>query len=257
MTSEEPRFALTLITGDPLWASAACEAGVDRLLVDLERLGKASRQQGRDLFISTHDWADVEAVRAVAPPGTLMVRLDPWHAGTAEQVDRAVGCGVDFVMLPYFFSADDVFRLVDLTKGRVGVVPLVETLSAIRDLPRLLASGSISDFHLGLNDLAIDMKLMSHAALWTSDLLEEARPSRGRRRSVSGSEASPIPAIEGSISIRPGSSAGRPGWARPAAFSAGISEPSRFQTPRRTPSPRPSARYGAATPTRALPLHRP
>ena len=83
-------FRLTLICGDARLAQAAHRAGVDRILVDLERLGKAERQASRPLFISDYDWDDAAAVRAVLPVGSFFLRLDPWHEGSAQQIDQAL-----------------------------------------------------------------------------------------------------------------------------------------------------------------------
>lgn len=174
------RLALTLITGDPAWASAAVEAGIDRVLVDLERLGKAERQAGRHLRLSSLQWDDVAAVRAALPAGTLMVRLDPLHDGTRAQVERALELGADRLMLPYFAGADEIFRFCDIVAGRVPVVPLIERLSAMRDAERLIAGGRVEEIHVGLNDLAIDCGLDSHIPLWTSSVVADLAAQAGR-----------------------------------------------------------------------------
>ena len=164
---------LWLISGDSALARMAPQVGIDRILVDLERLGKAERQQHRGLFLSDHDWRDIEALRTELPPCALFVRLDPLHEHSGIQVDKAMAMGVDGVMLPYFRDAQTVFRFVDLVAGRATVTPLVETLGAVRDLPALLGSGAISEFHVGLNDLALDMKLTSLQELWGHPILDE------------------------------------------------------------------------------------
>ncbi len=164
---------LTLITNDVRLAASAAAAGVGRVLVDLERRGKARRQKGRGYFLSNHTWADVAAVRRALPPGALIVRLDPLHERTRDQVERSLWLGADALMLPYFRSADAVFRLGDLVAGRCTIVPLVETMSAVRQLPAILASGCASEFHLGLNDLALDLGRASLTELWGGPLLDE------------------------------------------------------------------------------------
>jgi 2-keto-3-deoxy-L-rhamnonate aldolase RhmA len=168
-----PGLLLWLISGDSALARIAHTAGIARVLVDLERLGKAERQAGRGLFLSTHDWSDAVALRAVLPAGALFIRLDPLHDGSADQVERALGIGVDGVMLPYFHRAEDVFRFADLVRGRAVLTPLVETRGAVRDLPAILASGAIGEFHVGLNDLALDLGLDTLARLWGDPLLAE------------------------------------------------------------------------------------
>ena len=103
-------FRLTLICGDARLAQAAHRAGVDRILVDLERLGKAERQAGRPLFISDYSWDDAAAVRAALPAGSFFLRLDPWHEGSAEQIEQALALGADGLMAPYFHDADTALQ---------------------------------------------------------------------------------------------------------------------------------------------------
>ena len=55
---------LMYITNDVQVARIAEEAGVDRIFVDLETLGKAERQGGMDTVQSKHTVADVERVRS-------------------------------------------------------------------------------------------------------------------------------------------------------------------------------------------------
>jgi len=164
---------LWLISGDCALARIAPAVGIDRILVDLERLGKAERQKGRQLFLSDYSWNDVASLRPALPAGALFVRLDPLHANSREQVEQAIEFGADGLMLPYFHDADTVFRFVDLVAGRAVVTPLVETVGAVRTLPDLLASGAIGEFHVGLNDLALDMGLASLQQLWGHAVLDQ------------------------------------------------------------------------------------
>jgi hypothetical protein len=163
---------LWLISGDCALARIAPQVGIERVLVDLERLGKAERQKGKQLFLSDYDWDDIAALRPVLPKASLFVRLDPLHDRSRAQVERAIALQADGVMLPYFHDAETVFRFVDLVAGRAMVTPLVETAGAVRTLPRLLASGAVHEFHVGLNDLALDMGLGSLQQLWGHKVLD-------------------------------------------------------------------------------------
>jgi hypothetical protein len=50
---------LIQITNDPAFARRCDALGGFRLFVDLERLGKAERQAGRNTFISAHEIEDI------------------------------------------------------------------------------------------------------------------------------------------------------------------------------------------------------
>lgn len=168
-----PALTLWLISGDSPLARIAPAVGIDRILIDLERLGKAERQKNRHLFLSDHTWDDAASLRRLLPPGMLFVRVDPLHADSLDQIEEAIAVGADGIMLPYFHDAETVSRFADLVRGRVTIVPLVETMGAVRDLAKILSSGAISEFHVGLNDLALDMGLGSLQQLWGHPILDD------------------------------------------------------------------------------------
>lgn len=165
-------LSLTLISNDAAFAKAAVAAGVDRVLVDLERKGKAERQIGRGLFLSTHSWADVALLRLQLPVGALFVRLDPLNEETADDVERAIGLGVDGLMLPFFHEAETVVRFAELIGGRAVVLPLVETAEAVADLDRTIVEAGLTEFHVGLNDLALSLGMQSLIDLWGHPVLD-------------------------------------------------------------------------------------
>ena len=55
---------LMYITNDPTVAKIAADAGVDRIFIDMEVLGKAERQGGMDTVQSYHVPEDIAKVRA-------------------------------------------------------------------------------------------------------------------------------------------------------------------------------------------------
>jgi citrate lyase beta subunit len=166
------RLRLWLIASDVGLIRAIFAGGVDRVLVDLETAGKAERQAGRGLFLSSQRPQDIDALRPVTPAGALFVRLDPWGEASGAQIEDALARGADGLMLPYFRSEEPVLRFVDAVAGRAFVCPLVETGGAVDRLAALLESGAVSEFHVGLNDLAIDLGHGSLQALWGHPMLD-------------------------------------------------------------------------------------
>lgn len=174
-------FSLTLISNDVAFASASVAAGIDRVLVDLERKGKSERQAGRGLFLSTHTWDDVASLRRALPRGTLFVRVDPLNEQTPADVEMAIALGVDGLMLPFFRDAETVARFADLIHGRVALVPLVETAEAVASLDRIIEAADLVEFHVGLNDLALSLGLGSLIELWGNPILDRiAAVAHGR-----------------------------------------------------------------------------
>ena len=62
-------------------AAEAERAGIDRIMIDLEREGKAERQAGRNLFQSSHRLESVARVKAALERAALVVRINPLVRG--------------------------------------------------------------------------------------------------------------------------------------------------------------------------------
>jgi len=144
---------LIQITNDPAFARRCDALAGIRLFVDLERLGKAERQAGRDTFISTHGVEDVSRVKQVLRRSRLMVRVNPLHDGTREEVEAVLARGADLLMLPMFTQPQTLRAFCEIVAGRCGVVPLLETAGAAQTLPEWVATPGLQEVFVGLNDL--------------------------------------------------------------------------------------------------------
>lgn len=148
---------LMLITNDPALACFAVGSGVDRIFVDLEVLGKQERQGHLDTVMSRHSIEDVIRIRKAVPDTELLVRVNPLHAGTADEVEKALDAGADLLMLPMFRHTAEVERFVGYVAGRAAVIPLVETAEAAARLPEIVAVAGVTEIYIGLNDLHLDL----------------------------------------------------------------------------------------------------
>ena len=144
---------LMYITNDPRVAWIAADAGVDRLFVDMEVLGKASRQGGLNTVQCHHVPEDIAVLReAIGPDMEIMARTDPMNPGLKAQIDASVQNGADVIMLPMWKTADDLRRFVDMVAGRAVTMPLLETAEAVDNLDEALTVSGIDQMHIGLND---------------------------------------------------------------------------------------------------------
>ncbi|HSH88687.1 MAG TPA: aldolase/citrate lyase family protein, partial [Ramlibacter sp.] len=141
----------------PAFARRCDALGGFRLFVDLERLGKAERQAGRNTFISEHTIDDVGRIRRVLTCSPLMVRVNPLHEGTRAEVDAAIGEGADMVMLPMFSQAQQVRDFLGIVAGRVPAVTLLETGAALDCLGEWIALPGLAEVYVGLNDLHLSL----------------------------------------------------------------------------------------------------
>ena len=149
------------ITKDPEIARIAEEAGVDRIWVDLEYIGKALRQGGMDTVQSHHTIEDIKVIHAAINRAELQVRVNPIHEATADygdsrsEIEAAIAAGADRLMLPYFKTVEEVETFLRLVGGRVRNNLLLETPEAVERVDEILALPGIDEIHIGLNDLSL------------------------------------------------------------------------------------------------------
>lgn len=148
---------LIQITNDPALARRCDALEGMRLFVDLERLGKAERQSGRDTFISEHSLADVGKVRRVLRRSRLMVRVNPLNPGSRDEVQAVLAEGAQLLMLPMFHRASEVREFAALVDGRVPIVALLETAAALDSLDEWLDTPGLQEVFVGLNDLHLSL----------------------------------------------------------------------------------------------------
>jgi len=154
---ETDMIELIQITNDVDFARQCDALGGMRLFVDLEQLGKAERQAGRNTFISTHGLTDVGRIKSVLKRSSLMVRVNPMHARTASEVDAVLAQGADLLMLPMFTDAQELQSFAALVAGRAPVVALLETAGALRSLGKWIDTPGLHEVYVGLNDLHLSL----------------------------------------------------------------------------------------------------
>lgn len=149
---------LCLITDEIARARMAEQAGVERIMVDLETKGKSQRQSGKELFLSTHRIETISELRSQLSTASLVVRINPLDQDTPEEVDRVIACGADYIMLPYFFRIEEVEAFQAIVDKRVKTILLVETDGAAGHLGEILTTSPGDELHIGLNDLSICLR---------------------------------------------------------------------------------------------------
>ena len=159
---------LMYITNRPEVAKIAEAAGVDRIFVDMEYIGKTQRQGGMDTVQSHHTVEDVKALRGILSRSELMVRVNPVHdampdyVSTEEEIESVVAAGADVIMLPYFKTVAEIQRFVDAVGGRCRTILLLETPEAASIIDDILGLKGVDEMFIGLNDLSLGygMKFM-------------------------------------------------------------------------------------------------
>ncbi len=149
-----------LITNDPGIAIDAQEAGISRIMVDLETgPEKIQRQATRTTFISTHVPEDVAKMRKVVTKAELIVRVNPLHSDSEGEIDHAVGNGADLVMQPMITKLIQFEDFLTYLDGRAKPLPLIETSFSMAHISDIAFHPDVSEVYFGLNDLHLSLGL--------------------------------------------------------------------------------------------------
>lgn len=146
-----------LITNSPPIAKFATDRGADRIMVDLEKLGKAERQGHLDAVMSDHSIKDVAAIREFATNAEILVRTNALNPDSKAEIDGAISAGADILMLPMFRTAAEVAEYSALVANRVPIMLLAETVAAESNLDACTDVEGVCEVHIGLNDLSLEM----------------------------------------------------------------------------------------------------
>lgn len=166
------KFNLMILESTPENARKAQEAGIDRIFYDLEYIGKAERQRGRDTVKSMNNIDDIPSVRKVITTSELLVRTNPIHAYTQLEVEKAINYGADILMLPMTMDQHDAEQYVEYVNGRAKVCIMIETAAAMARIDKIMAVPGVDELFIGLNDLHISMGLTFMFELLSDGLVE-------------------------------------------------------------------------------------
>ena len=169
---------LMYVTNRPEIAQIAESAGVDRVSIDMEFIGKAERQGTMDTVQNHHTLDDVKRVSDAITKAEVLVRINPIHeamdgfSSSKEEVDGAIANGAKIIMLPYFKAVDEVTKFVGMVAGRARTMLLVETPEAV-DLIDDILELNIDEIYIGLNDLSLGYGMKFMFELLTDGTVED------------------------------------------------------------------------------------
>ncbi len=157
-------LTLMYITNNTEIAKIAQTAGVDRIWVDMEYIGKEERQAGMNTVKSHHTIEDIAQLRPIVKESTLMARVNPLHeaskdyCSSKEEIDNAILAGAEVLMLPMFKTRKDVETFVEYVNGKAKVQILLETAEAAQNVEEITKAQGVDEIHIGLNDLHLAYK---------------------------------------------------------------------------------------------------
>lgn len=170
---------LMYITNKPAVAKIAEEVGVDWIFIDMEFIGKDSRQGGLDTVQNHHTIDDIKNIRKVITKSKVLVRVNPIHEAlpdypsSKDEIDAAINAGADIVMLPFYKTVNEVRQFIQYVGGRAKTCLLLETAEAAILLDETLKVPGVDMIHLGLNDLHLELGMKFMFQLLSDGVVEQ------------------------------------------------------------------------------------
>lgn len=170
---------LMYITNNPVVAQIAEDAGVDWIFIDMEFIGKDSRQGGLDTVQNHHTVEDVKNIRKAVTKSKVLVRVNPIHEAlpdypsSKDEIDAIINAGADIVMLPFYKTVKEVRQFIQYVGGRAKTCLLLETAEAAILLDETLKVPGIDMIHLGLNDLHLELGMKFMFQLLSDGVVEQ------------------------------------------------------------------------------------
>lgn len=150
---------LMYITNNLDIALIAEKAGVDRVWIDLEKLGKEERQKGMNTVKSNHSVSDIKVIAPKLTRAKMQVRVNPINDNSYEEINQVIEAGADYIMLPMWTCVEEVKKFLGYVNKRAKTILLLETIGAQNCLDEVLRLKGIDEIHIGLNDLHLEYHL--------------------------------------------------------------------------------------------------
>ncbi len=163
---------LMYITNIPAVALIAEKYGVDRIMIDLETLGKEERQKNMNTVKSHHTIADIASISNILTSSELLVRVNPWNDTSLDEIEAVISAGADRIMLPMWKTASEVDSFLKTVNARVRTTLLLETKEAVDILDDVLDNPMLDEIHIGLNDLHLSYGLTFMFELLSNGVVE-------------------------------------------------------------------------------------
>jgi hypothetical protein len=171
-------FELLMFSSGQRRVMEAEEAGIHRIVVDLETGDKPGRQVGFDTEISTQTLEDLAMVRGLTRL-PIVCRINAVGPATAREVEAVTARGADEILVPMVRSASEVEHVLEVAAGRIGVGVIVETRDAVANAIDL-ATLPLTRMYVGLNDLQIDSGTRHIFVAVSDGTIDRVRASAGR-----------------------------------------------------------------------------
>lgn len=161
-------------------------AGVQQIMVDAEIIGKVERQKHKNTIISDHTIKDVEKLKNYGIKSEIICRINPYHENIFDEINLAISCGTDAIMLPMITSITHYQQMVTEINDRCKIIPLIETPYSFFKIDEILEFSDLTQIHFGLNDLSIALGNKNLFEILTSRTFENITTDTASRIKLLG-----------------------------------------------------------------------
>ena len=146
-----------IILNSPEMAEYCVKNGVDRIFLDLEKIGKEERQGHLNTWKSNHLETDIIKLKDKLTKGKLIVRLNPWNKNSHSEINYAIQNGADFLMLPMIKTFHEIDSFCKEVANQIPIIPLIETPEPLDLVPKIIKISGVKEIYIGLNDLSLSL----------------------------------------------------------------------------------------------------
>lgn len=163
---------LIYITNNPEIALIAEKYGVERIMVDLETIGKEERQKNMNTVKSHHTVTDVRVISRMLTQAEMLVRVNPWNETSVDEIESVIAAGAGRIMLPMWKTVSEVDSFLKTVDRRVHTTLLLETKESVEIIDDILEHPLLDEIHIGLNDLHLSYGLTFMFELLANGIVE-------------------------------------------------------------------------------------
>ena len=92
---------------------------------------------------------NVARLRPVLDQAELLVRVNPVHPGSKEEIDRVIAAGADVIMLPMWQSVEEVQQFIRWVDGRAKNAPAAGKSGGGGLSRSCVGTAGVDEIHIG------------------------------------------------------------------------------------------------------------
>lgn len=140
--------------------SEAIRAGIDGVIVDLEKKNKIERQSGFDTQINQHSINDIINLKKLDPSIYIICRTESISNTNKNEIQAIIDAGADEILIPMVKKRHEINTALSWLSNQIPLSIMLETKDILQEISAL-PFVHIKRAYIGLNDLHISRETSS------------------------------------------------------------------------------------------------